>query len=228
MVPTGRTLRVARLNDKTIVASNAPTPEQIHAMLDHAQSASGPFSLARRLLTGLYSRGPLVLQHLGTRSTRPYPSPKAVASPPSDSTFRSRIRPRSSPACATRPASACASSRSPDRKPRQFTQLRQLTTLLALFQQIQQIPVPRPQRASSATIPRFPEDHPIEGSRYPDGPHPHRSPPNADCTTLKPDFRRSVQRAKPFWATSFERRSGSDTRTSRAPQLAIQGSTAAL
>ena len=57
IVPTGRTLRVAQLNHDTIVASNAPTPEQIHAMLDRSQSAASPFS-GPTLLSGLYSEVP--------------------------------------------------------------------------------------------------------------------------------------------------------------------------
>ena len=37
----GRTLRVTQLDARTIAASNCPTPEQIHVILDHARS-SGP------------------------------------------------------------------------------------------------------------------------------------------------------------------------------------------
>lgn len=58
MVPTGRTLRVSQLSEDTIVASNAPTPEQIHAMLDKSRSVSSPFS-GPTLLSGLYSEVPL-------------------------------------------------------------------------------------------------------------------------------------------------------------------------
>ena len=57
IVPTGRTLRVAQLNKDTIVVSNAPTPEQLHAMLDQSRSTGGPFS-GPTLLSGLYSEVP--------------------------------------------------------------------------------------------------------------------------------------------------------------------------
>ena len=50
---TGRLLRVAILTSDTIAASNAPTTEQIHAMLDRYRASSNPFS-GPTLLTGLY------------------------------------------------------------------------------------------------------------------------------------------------------------------------------
>ena len=59
MVPTGRILRVAQLDKNTVVASNAPTPEQIHAMIDRSHATGGPFS-GPTLLAGLYSEVPLL------------------------------------------------------------------------------------------------------------------------------------------------------------------------
>ncbi len=40
----GRTLRIAQLGYDTVAASNMPTPEQIHAMLDRYRAAASPFS----------------------------------------------------------------------------------------------------------------------------------------------------------------------------------------
>ena len=57
IVPTGRTLRVVQLGKETIAASNAPTAEQIHAMIDLSRSSHGPFS-GPTLLAGLYSEVP--------------------------------------------------------------------------------------------------------------------------------------------------------------------------
>jgi hypothetical protein len=55
---TARLLRVTILNDSTIAASNAPTTEQIHAILDRFRSTSSPFS-GPTLLTGLYPDVPM-------------------------------------------------------------------------------------------------------------------------------------------------------------------------
>jgi hypothetical protein len=56
---TGRLLRVAILTSDTIAASNAPTPEQIHAMLDRYRASLNPFS-GPTLLTGLYPDVPML------------------------------------------------------------------------------------------------------------------------------------------------------------------------
>jgi hypothetical protein len=58
MIATGRSLRVTQLGSDTIAASNAPTPEQIHAMLDRFRSGVGLFS-GSSLLTGLYPEVPI-------------------------------------------------------------------------------------------------------------------------------------------------------------------------
>ena len=58
IIPTGRVLRVAQLGTGVIAASNAPTPEQIHAMLDRSRTTAGPFS-GPSVLTGLYPEVPL-------------------------------------------------------------------------------------------------------------------------------------------------------------------------
>ncbi len=59
IIPTGRLLRVTQLSPGTIAASNAPTPEQIHAMLDHARAAASPFS-GPTVLAGLYPEVPVL------------------------------------------------------------------------------------------------------------------------------------------------------------------------
>jgi hypothetical protein len=56
---TGRLLRVAVVTDDTIAASNAPTTEQIHAMLDRYRASANPFS-GPTLLTGLYPDVPML------------------------------------------------------------------------------------------------------------------------------------------------------------------------
>lgn len=58
MIPTGRLLRVTQLGSDTIAASNAPTPEQIHAILDRYRAGVGFFS-GSSLLTGLYPEVPI-------------------------------------------------------------------------------------------------------------------------------------------------------------------------
>ena len=55
---TSRLLRVAILTGDTIAASNAPTTEQIHAMLDRYRASINPFS-GPTLLTGLYPDVPM-------------------------------------------------------------------------------------------------------------------------------------------------------------------------
>lgn len=58
IIPTGRLLRVTQLSPGTIAASNAPTAEQIHAMLDHTRAAASPLG-GPTVLTGLYPEVPL-------------------------------------------------------------------------------------------------------------------------------------------------------------------------
>jgi len=55
----GRTLRIAQLGYDTIAASNMPTTEQIHAMLDRYGAAASPFS-GSSLLEARYSDVPLL------------------------------------------------------------------------------------------------------------------------------------------------------------------------
>jgi hypothetical protein len=55
----GRTLRVTMLGYDMVAASNTPTTEQIHSILDHYRSAASPFS-GSSLLAAHYSRIPLL------------------------------------------------------------------------------------------------------------------------------------------------------------------------
>ncbi|MDR3735154.1 MAG: hypothetical protein P4L10_06390 [Acidobacteriaceae bacterium] len=55
----GRTLRVAMLGYSMVAASNTPTTEQIHSILDHYRSAASPFA-GSSLLAAHYSRVPLL------------------------------------------------------------------------------------------------------------------------------------------------------------------------
>ena len=55
----GRTLRIAQLGYDTVAASNMPTPEQMHAMLDRYRAAASPFS-GSSLLAARYSEVPLL------------------------------------------------------------------------------------------------------------------------------------------------------------------------
>src|ERR1039458_4802335 len=55
----GRQLRVAQLGYDTIAASNMPTPEQIHAMIDGYRAAASPFS-GSSLLAARYRDVPLL------------------------------------------------------------------------------------------------------------------------------------------------------------------------
>jgi len=55
----GRTLRIAQLGYDTVAASNMPTPEQIHEMLDHYRSAASPFA-GSSLLAERYREVPLL------------------------------------------------------------------------------------------------------------------------------------------------------------------------
>jgi hypothetical protein len=55
----GRTLRIAMLGYDMVAASNTPTTEQIHSILDHYRSAASPFA-GSSLLAAHYSRVPLL------------------------------------------------------------------------------------------------------------------------------------------------------------------------
>ena len=55
----GRQLRIAQLGYDTIAASNMPTPEQIHAMLDRYRASASPFS-GSSLLAARYRDVPLL------------------------------------------------------------------------------------------------------------------------------------------------------------------------
>jgi len=55
----GRTLRVAMLGYAMVAASNTPTPEQIHSILDRYRSAASPFA-GSSLLAARYSEVPLL------------------------------------------------------------------------------------------------------------------------------------------------------------------------
>ena len=60
----GRTLRVAQLAFDTVAASNMPTPEQIHSMLDRSR-ASALGTPGSSLLAARYSKVPLLAQAWG-------------------------------------------------------------------------------------------------------------------------------------------------------------------
>lgn len=60
----GRTLRLAILGFDTVAASNMPTPEQIHSMLDRARAA-GLWRPGSSLLAARYSEVPLLSQAWG-------------------------------------------------------------------------------------------------------------------------------------------------------------------
>jgi len=55
----GRTLRVAMLGYDMVAASNTPTTEQIHSIVDHYRSAASPFA-GSSLLAAHYSKVPLL------------------------------------------------------------------------------------------------------------------------------------------------------------------------
>jgi hypothetical protein len=57
--PTGRRLRVTQLGYDTIAASNMPTTEQIHAMLDRHRAAASPFA-GSSLLAAQYGDVPVL------------------------------------------------------------------------------------------------------------------------------------------------------------------------
>ena len=50
----GRTLRIALLDYETVAASNAPTPEQLHSIIDRSRAAASPFA-GSSLLAGRYA-----------------------------------------------------------------------------------------------------------------------------------------------------------------------------
>ena len=53
----GRTLRVTLIDYETIAASNAPTPEQLHSIIDRARAAASPFA-GSSLLSTRYAEVP--------------------------------------------------------------------------------------------------------------------------------------------------------------------------
>jgi hypothetical protein len=123
--PAGRRLRIAQLGYDVLAASNMPTPEQIHSMLD--RSRAGALSTpGSSLLAARYHEVPLLSEawgigHIGLPSpptrmetatssspippTSPAPSPmtRPPSSPSSACSFPSAPTPTSSPACVTPP-----------------------------------------------------------------------------------------------------------------------------
>ncbi len=94
----GRLLRVARLGYDMVAASNMPTPEQIHSMLDRYRSAAAPFS-GSTLLTARYKDVPLLaaawgIGHIGLPfSDRGSISVLGLRFPlPEDTTFVASVR----------------------------------------------------------------------------------------------------------------------------------------
>lgn len=71
LIPSqGRNLRVALLNYDTIAASNMPTPEQIHSILDRSRAAASPFAgssllNARFQDVPLFARDAWAIGHIG-------------------------------------------------------------------------------------------------------------------------------------------------------------------
>lgn len=102
-VPVGegkdiRPLRIAQLGYDTIAASNMPTPEQIHSILDRHRAAASPFS-GSSLLSAYYRDVPLLssawaIGHIGLPfSDRGYISIVGLQLPlPEDTTFVASLR----------------------------------------------------------------------------------------------------------------------------------------
>ena len=95
---TTRQLRVAQLDYDTIAASNMPTTEQIHSILDRHRAAASPFS-GSSLLSARYSDVPLLssawaIGHIGLPfSERGYISVLGLQLPlPEDTTFVASLR----------------------------------------------------------------------------------------------------------------------------------------
>ena len=65
---TVRSLRVAQLGYDTIAASNMPTAEQIHSILDRYRAAASPFSGVVRCWSARYSNVPLLSGRVGDRA----------------------------------------------------------------------------------------------------------------------------------------------------------------
>ena len=93
-----RPLRIAQLGYDTIAASNMPTTEQIHAMLDRYRAAASPFS-GSSLLVGAYRDVPLLssawaIGHIGLPfSDRGHISIFGLELPlPEDTTFVASLR----------------------------------------------------------------------------------------------------------------------------------------
>ena len=131
-----RPLRIAQLGYDTIAASNMPTAEQIHSMLDRYRAAASPFS-GSSLLSARYrdvpaSRAP------GRSATSGCRSRTAATSASSACSCRCRRTPPLSPACAISARSICASSRSLRPRPMLPMRPRRLTTLLGLVKSVQQ------------------------------------------------------------------------------------------
>jgi hypothetical protein len=94
----GRQLRIAQLGYDTIAASNMPTPEQIHAMLDRYRASASPFS-GSSLLAARYREVPLLssawgIGHVGLPfSERGHIVVFGLALPlPEDTTFVASLR----------------------------------------------------------------------------------------------------------------------------------------
>lgn len=95
---TTRQLRVAQLDYDTIAASNMPTTEQIHSILDRHRAAASPFS-GSSLLSARYGDVPLLssawaIGHIGLPfSERGYISVLGLQLPlPEDTTFVASLR----------------------------------------------------------------------------------------------------------------------------------------
>lgn len=95
---TSRQLRIAQLDYDTIAASNMPTTEQIHSILDRHRAAASPFS-GSSLLSARYRDVPLLanawaIGHIGLPfSERGYISVLGLQLPlPEDTTFVASLR----------------------------------------------------------------------------------------------------------------------------------------
>ena len=106
----GRTVRVAQIGYDTIAASNFPTPEKIHSILDRHRTAAWPLS-GSTLLEQPLPRCALALARLGRGPNRPSLQPKAAPFTSSASPCPSSPTPPSSPASAGPALCTCASKK---------------------------------------------------------------------------------------------------------------------
>ena len=172
-----RHLRVAQLGYDTIAASNMPTPEQIHSMLDRHRAAASPL---RRLLPARrpLSRSPAALERLGHRPHRPALLRSAAASPSSACSCRCRKTPPSSPASATRRPPPPHRADRPHRR-RRRTIRRNAHPPAQPPAQHRSHTRQTPARRRPPPVPRLRQDRAAPRPRHPHRHHPRRAHPPA-------------------------------------------------